>query len=155
MDIKPWDVLELIISLCAQATFLFITYKFALKQFRMSKASHYLERFMSKDIMDARAVVDKYCDCSVEDMVRRLKEERNEEDANKVKMFANFFQELGIAYTRELVDRKYVTDIFDFLTTSYWTKLQPWVLEYRKATGNNSLYSKWANLATIMTKTDK
>jgi hypothetical protein len=126
-----------------------VTYRLAIRQFRMAKASQYLERFMSKEMMDARTVVDQFCGKDIHDMIGSLRADNCREELGQIRMFANFFQELGIAFRKGLVDRRYTEEIFDFLVKSYWKKLYGWVQDYRKLQGDKSLYSKWEDLATI------
>ena len=149
MDIKAWDVIALVVTLSAQGAFIFATYLLALRQFRMAKASTYLERFMSKEMIDAREIVDDMCRMEVDEMVSALRTKEKADELSEIRMFANFFQELGIAYRRGLIDHSYTEEIFDFLVKTYWKKLYAWVQAYRSTTGDTSLYSKWEDLATI------
>ena len=82
-------------------------------------------------------------------MVNAFKNNNNKEEIAQIRMFANFFQELGIAYRKELIDHAYTEEIFDFLVKSYWKKLHVWVQDYRNAMNDKTLYSKWEELATI------
>jgi hypothetical protein len=141
---------KLLLPLVGQSLMLAVTYRLAIRQFRMSKASGFLERFMSPDVTKARLTVDRLCESPVDEMVKALRDggdETQEDKLSQVRIFANFFQELGLAYSHRLVDRAYTEEIFDHLTKYYWDRLQPWVEAYRKERGDRSLYSKWHDLA--------
>lgn len=132
-----------IFLISAQFAFLIVGYKLATKQFRMSKASHFLERFMSKDMIEARNTVDRLFEGNdLKSTLEYLNEKKSLKDLNQIRMFANFFQELSIAYRNRLVDKKYIIDVFDVLTCKYWTLLTGWISDYRSKS-DNSLYSGW------------
>lgn len=137
-------ILQLVL-ISAQFIFLVIGYKLASRHFRMSKASSFLERFLSKEMIEYRNTVDElFSRNDLKFALEHLKDPENLDDLNHVRAFANFFQELGIAYRRKLVDKDYVKDVFDHLTCKYWNLLIGWINDYRNI--DPSLYRKWEDL---------
>ena len=136
----------------AQLLALVIGYRLAVKQFRMARASAFLERFHSGEMTRARTSVDRWL--AAEDLSERLKlinEAENVALLNDVRMFANFFQELGVAWNRKLVDREYARNCFDFLAVYYWTALSGWIADYRHRR-DPTLYRRFEELYDEMKK---
>jgi hypothetical protein len=132
-----------------QLIFIVIGYKIGIKQFRMSKSANYLERFLSSEMTEARNTVDViFIKRDLQDILSHLSKPENINQINHVRMFANFFQELGVAYQNKLVDKKYTKDVFDFLSDNYWHLMLGWICDYRNKANNQSLYSKWEILKT-------
>ena len=135
-----------IILILTQFVFLVVGYKLATKQFRMSKASHFLERFLSKEMIEARNTVDRqFSGNDLKSILEYINNPENLNELNHIRMFANFFQELSIAYKNGLVDKNYVNDVFDILVCKYWTSLTGWIADYRSSSGN-TLYRGWEDL---------
>jgi hypothetical protein len=152
-----WEWFKLLLPIACQGLFITITYTLAIRQFRMARASSFLERFLSSDMTRARMAVDKLCEGAVDEMVKALRDgasAKRDDLLSQVRMFANFFQELGIAYRHGLVHRTYTEEIFDFLVKSYWDRLQPWIEDYRTQKNDRTLYSKWHDLAVAFKHKD-
>jgi hypothetical protein len=127
---------------------LYVMYYLAIKQFRMSKSSQYLERFLESEFLKLREFVDDYIDG------RKASQKQDspiavpdfKHDLIQMITFANFFQELSVAYRHRLADRKYIRDVFSFLIQYYWEHLSHWVDAYREQKQRRSLYSDWEKL---------
>ena len=132
----------------AQIVALVIMYWLATKQFRMSKSSTYLERFLGREVLELRESIDVWLSGD-HPASKRLEEINLPEQAHrKAQMiaFANFFQELGIAYKHNLADKKYVRETFSFLASHYWQRLNFWIAAYRDEKHRPTLYAEWEYL---------
>ena len=129
-----------------QFIFLIFGYNLTIKHFKMSKSSDFLERFLSKEMIESRSCVDRVFEQNdLKSALEYLYRPENIDDLNKVRSFANFFQELSIAKKMNLVSDKYVKDTFDYLVCKYWSLLSGWISDYRSKS-DSTLYSKWEDL---------
>jgi len=141
-----WEIFIQITVAGVQILALYIAYKLAIKQHRMLQASRYLERLLSPEMIDAREVVDRWHNIGdLSEKLAWLDNPEHSEDLAHIRAFANYFQELGIAWERGLVDQNYIRDIFDVLSCRYWNRLAGWIQAYRNSS-DPSLYSKWESL---------
>jgi cation transport regulator ChaC len=108
--------------------------------FTRTRASSYIERFNSKDMLECRSEVERWLRSHP---TRRERLEALDDDpalASQLKQFANLFQELGAAYRFKVAHRETVETLFAELVIIYWEKLRFWVLDYR-ASAYPSLYN--------------
>jgi len=136
----------------AQIVALCVGYLLAVKQFRMARASAFLERFHAGEMSRARTAVDKWlASGDLSERLRTLYDPANVGLLNEIRMFANFFQELGVAWNRKLVDRGYARNCFDFLVVYYWSGLSGWIADYRQQR-DPTLYRRFEELYDVMKK---
>ncbi|MCG8469718.1 MAG: hypothetical protein MJB57_16185 [Gemmatimonadetes bacterium] len=114
-------------------------------QFRRSRASSYIERFNSRDMMESRVSVDRWLRENETSADRLAALEDDPRLATEVRQFANLFQELGAAYQLRVAHRKTVRRLFDALVVMYWERLRFWIREYR-ARADPTLYARFEYL---------
>jgi hypothetical protein len=141
--------LEILLNI-GELIFLIITVFIAKKQFGVQKASAYIERFNSVEMLNARTAVDQWTvlDISDEDKIEKILNDIALQ--NHIRMFVNLFQELGVAYIYGGVHKKTVRDNFDFLIPYYWKKLNFWVVYLRNYHNDQTLLHKFEMLAEKM-----
>lgn len=132
----------------AQLVALVLMYYLAVKQYRMSKSSEYLQRFLERELFDCREFIDEWVNEKgpAEKRLEWLNLPENRHEKARVIVFANFFQELSIAYRRGLGDRTYIIDVFSFLIRHYWERMNFWVAAYRNEKNRSTLYEDWEDL---------
>jgi dephospho-CoA kinase len=141
-QVSPWiaPVLGLIeIGLLLAAVYLTIA------QFRRNRASAYIERFNSKDMLESRVAIDDWYQrhSSRKEMLGEL--ESNTTLATRLRQFCNLFQELGAAYQFGIAHRRTVRVLFDTIVVMYWERLRFWVYNYRIVT-DPTLYARFEYL---------
>lgn len=114
-------------------------------QFTRTRASSYIERFNSKDMLECRTEVDKWLREHATNSARLEALEKDGDLSVQLKQFANLFQELGAAYEFRVADRRTVEVLFDTLVIMYWERLRFWVYHYR-ASQDPSLYARFEGL---------
>lgn len=114
-------------------------------QFRRTRASAYIERFNSRDMLESRVAVDRWLREHQTTSARLEALENDPHLLTQVRQFANLFQELGAAYQFRVVHRKTVGILFDALVVMYWEQLRFWVYDYR-ARLSPTLYARFEHL---------
>jgi hypothetical protein len=114
-------------------------------QFTRTRASSYIERFNSKDMLECRSEVDGWLRMHSTNAARIEALEADGDLSVKLKQFANLFQELGAAYEFRIANRKTVEVLFDTLIIMYWERLRFWVYDYR-VSHDPSLYARFEGL---------
>lgn len=147
MELDTWIIILQIFLILSQFIFLIVTYRITISQFKKKKASEYFERFLSRDVFESRITVDRLtANLQQKDLLNYFEEDTNKNELHQFIFFANFFQELGVAYLEKLVDKSYTMKVFDFLICDYWSKMHGWVSAYRELKKDETLYSKWEYL---------
>lgn len=72
-----------------------------------------------------------------------------------VKLFAAFFQELGVAMRHEILDERYTWDVFGSLAKRYGQELQPFIAEARRRAKRPTLYQDLDYLVARMRELDE
>jgi hypothetical protein len=114
-------------------------------QFTRIRASSYIERFNSKDMLESRVAVDAWLRDHPTTMARLETLESSPELSVQLKQFANLFQELGAAYEFRIAHRGTVEVLFDTLIVMYWERLEFWIEDYR-ASYDPTLYARFERL---------
>lgn len=112
------------------------------RHFTRSRASSYIERFNSKDMLESRGAVEEWLRTHPTSRKRLEALEADPVLASQLKQFANLFQELGAAYRFKVAHRETVQTLFAELVIMYWERLRFWILDYR-ASAHPSLYSQF------------
>lgn len=141
----------------AQIIALVTMYLLAVKNFRMSRSSEYLQRFLSRDTLILREEIDSWLrrEGSPAERLAALNSPENVHRRIQILAFANFFQELGVAYQSKLTDQKYVRKVFGFLVPHYWECFDFWIAAYREEKQRRTLFGEWEYLYNEIKKHDK
>ena len=147
----------------------------ATRHFNLQRTSSMMERFNSKELVDVREVTDNWLvkgesakalmDRAVDPYSHKSESEKTEEEKSvsakaedaaetvkNLRVFCNFFQELGTAYKRGTLDEGYMWDLFRALVTKYGEELKPYVEELRVRRKRQQLYQEFLLLADKMKK---
>jgi hypothetical protein len=145
----------------------------ATRHFNIQRTSSMMERFNSKELVDIRDVADAWLAKgeSAHDLMERAVDpyshkpdsEKTEEEKAvsakareaadvviNVRVFCNFFQELGTAYKRGTLDEAYMWDLFGGIVTKYGEELRPFVEELRIRRQRPQLYQEFLSLTERM-----
>ncbi len=112
------------------------------KHFRIVRSISYIERFNSETGIRLRKRVDDWL--QTEDDEVKLREFLDNSDLRiEVLAFMNLFQELGASYSRNVLNKQEIQELFDFLVPHYWGRLQFLIEHYRESTGDPHVYRKF------------
>jgi len=111
-------------------------------QFRRSRASSYIERFNSTDMLANRVAVDRWLDATPGSRARLDAFEADHHLGGQIRQFVNLFQELGTAYQYRIAHRKSVEVLFDSLVIMYWERLH-FLVEHLRARTDPTLWSRF------------
>lgn len=167
-------ILTLIVT---TATGLGVYYQ-ATRHFAIQRTSYMIERFNTKELVDAREVTDDWLDKKedVRSLMDRAvdphsqKPEKQKTDAEKlesahakeaadtvksIRVFCNFFQELGTAEKHRTLDEGYMWDVFGSMVTKYGGELKPYVEEVRVRRQRPQLFQEFLSLTAKMNELNK
>ena len=138
----------MVVALVVQAVAIWI----ALRHFRARTAAAYMDRFSRPDMRDIRQRVDSWLACasSDEERLRVLKGEDPPVSVDEIRVFANFFQELGLLCEERLMHPRTTRLLFDYLAPHYWGQLSFWVCWYRQDRNDQTLYKRFESFASAM-----
>jgi len=105
-----------------QVVFIVLSIWFVNRQFAITRACSYIERFNSDEHIRRRAIVDQWLESSPSDEERLAALTQSAELRANVYGFLNLFQELGVAYRYHSVHRTTVRETFDYLVPDYWRR---------------------------------
>lgn len=114
-------------------------------QFTRTRASSYIERFNSSEVLDNRVAVDRWLQHHATSTARLEALARDPKLTAQLRQFTNLFQELGAAYQFRVAHRRTVRVLFDALVVMYWEQLRFWIYEYR-ARSDPTLYARFEYL---------
>lgn len=128
-------VVELII-LTATGAFVVFGFFYSRTQFRLVRASHYIERLNSKDMVETRTAVDGWLHglrgLSAEEQderfraLRRSDREKDVAMKNQISLLLNLFTEMAIAYRRGALDDASI-ESFDYVIPHYLQELRGYI----------------------------
>lgn len=124
------------------------------RHFTIQRTSYLIERFNQRELVDDRETTDNWLETkedprtlmnrsidpysekpeSQKTEAEKLESEKAKKAAEKVKnirVFCNFFQELGTAVKHDTVDEEYMWDVFGAAVTLYGEQLRQFVEELR------------------------
>ncbi len=172
------EVTILILTLIVTTTTGLGIYYQATRHFDIQRTSYMIERFNTKELVDARDVTDKWLDKKedVKSLMDRavdpysknpepqktgegkLESAEAEEAATIVKsirVFCNFFQELGTAEKHGTLDEGYMWDVFGGIVNKYGEELKPFVEELRVRKQRPQIMQEFSSLTNKMKELDK
>ncbi len=121
------------------------------RHFGIVRAANFAERFNSPEMFGVRLKVDRWLHGSHDQMEKKIDALREDAELEaSVRLFTNFFQELGASYRARHLDRGYVRMTFDYLVPYYWKQLAFYVKWSRDSTGNRTLYRAFGMVADEM-----
>jgi len=147
--------------------------------FAIQRTTYMIERFNQRDLVDARGITDRWIrrkedPKALMDRAKDLesvnsdaqKTETKESEAAKareeaamtvqnIRVFCNFFQELGTAVKHDTLDEHYMWDVFGAVVKRYGEELRPFVDELRLRLGRPQLMQEFLSLVDTMKKLDK
>ncbi len=148
------QILEIVVLI---ATGGYVGYQ-AQRHFSLTRSQHYIERFNSGEMRDLRARVDAWIagGRSIENLFAEgtTLDDASQQDREALRLFSNFFQELGTAYKYRTVNRAYVWDVFGALILKYGEELAPFICESRVRANRVGLYIDFEYLAEDIQKMD-
>jgi hypothetical protein len=150
----------------------------ATRHFAIQRTSYMIERFNTKELVDAREATDNWLDTKedVKSLMDRAvdphspKTESQKTDAEKVesakakeaaatvkniRVFCNFFQELGTAEKHRTLDEGYMWDVFGGIVTRYGEELKPFIEELRVRKRRPQIMQEFSSLTDKMKELDK
>jgi len=150
----------------------------ASRHFAIQRTSYMIERFNEKELVDAREVTDNWLNTKEDAkslMARAVdpysqkpeSQKTNEEklasekarDAAKIvqniRVFCNFFQELGTAEKHDTLDEGYMWDVFGAAVTKYGEELKPFIEELRVRRQRPQLMQEFLTLTEKMKELNK
>lgn len=148
------------------------------RHFDIQRTSYMIERFNTKELVDAREVTDNWLATgeSAKSLLDRaidphsqkpeaLKTEKEKFESEKareaaeivrsIRVFCNFFQELGTAEKHRTLDEAYMWDVFGAIVTKYGEELKPYVEEVRARRQRPQLFQEFLTLADKMKELNK
>lgn len=128
------------------------------KHFQLSHAQQFIARFNGDEMAAHQRRVDALIDSGGDPAL--LADSRGLTDEqlglrDSVLAVCNLLQELGTAYRRRVVDRRYTWDVFGAMIGKYWRNLSPFVSALRKARGRGTLFQDFEFLAGQMAEMDR
>ena len=121
------------------------------EHFIRQKAFDYIERFNSADFMEIRISVERWLLVTREhdDLAELLfsQDPSDVEGSIKMKTYLNFFQELGVAFEKRMIDKRIFFKNFDFLILSNWYKFEKFIFSLRERQNDFSLYKRFELMA--------
>lgn len=141
-------------SAVVQAVFIVVSIIYINRQFGITRACSYIERFNSHENICRRSMVDRWLKSS-DDPATLIK--AFEEDAAlqaDVLGFINLFQELGVAYLRHSVHKQTVTETFDFLVPHYWNQVKFLIEHLRVKRHAPTMYHKFEFMAEQLARSN-
>jgi hypothetical protein len=148
------------------------------QHFAIQRTSAAIERFNSDQLLQARHLVDAWLGTgespgalmdravdptaaktdSEKTPAERLASERAakaDEALQAIRVFANFFQELGTAFKHDTLHEQYAWDVFGSLVIRYEGELRPFVMEMRRRRNRPKMYQEFMTLAETMRRLDQ
>lgn len=114
------------------------------RHFSLARSGYYIERFNSGEMREFRKRVDAWVERGqpCENVFRNAASSDDEtfRDIEALRLFANFFQELGTAYKHRTINRRYIWDVFGSLVLRYAEILAPYVCDMRDHRQRQTLY---------------
>jgi hypothetical protein len=150
----------------------------ATRHFDIQRTSYMIERFNTKELVDAREVTDKWLgskeapkalmDRANDPYSQKPEGQKTKEDISEsakaaeaaatvksIRVFCNFFQELGTAHKHGTVHEGYMWDVFGGLVTKYGTELKPFIDELRVRHNRQQIMQEFSSLTDKMKELDK
>jgi hypothetical protein len=172
------ELVILILTLIATATTGLGVYYQTTRHFNIQRTSYLIERFNTQELVAAREVTDNWLatgesakslmDRAVDPhsqkpgesktQKEKLESEKAREAASTVKsirIFCNFFQELGTAEKHNTLDEGYMWDVFGAAVTKYGEELNPFIEEMRGRRQRPQLYQEFLSLSDRMKELNK
>ena len=148
------------------------------RHFDIERTTYMSERLNTKELVDAREVTDKWLDkkqdakslmdrafdpYSQKSESQKTKQEKLEsaqareaaDSVKSIRVFCNFFQELGTAEKYHTLDEGYMWDAFGALVTKYGEELKPFVEELRVRRNRPQLMQDFSALTIKMKELNK
>ncbi|PCJ62426.1 MAG: hypothetical protein COA73_06530 [Candidatus Hydrogenedentota bacterium] len=127
--------------------------------FSLTRSQHYIERFNSGEMRKLRTRVNNWIERGQPlDKIFPEKPPLDDEsqlDLEALRLFSNFFQELGTAYKYRTVSRAYIWDVFGQIILRYGEDLAAFISEYRIHVNRKGLYIDFECLIEDIQKMDK
>ncbi|MDX6500481.1 MAG: hypothetical protein QOG23_3741 [Blastocatellia bacterium] len=148
------------------------------RHFDIERTTYMSERLNTKELVDARDVTDKWLDTkedakslmdrAFDPYSQKLELQKTEEEklasakareaaeiVKSIRVFCNFFQELGTAEKHYTLDEGYMWDAFGALVTKYGEELKPFVEELRVRRHRPQLMQEFFALTIKMKELNK
>ena len=133
------------------------------KYFTSERTSYYIERFNRTEIVEARDVTDRWLETkeSPKELYDRAKDRTSLEGKEagitlrNIRVFTNFFQEIGAAMKHETLDDEYLWDVFGGIVRRYGLELKPFVDETRIQLKRPAAYRDFTELVGKMEQLEK
>jgi hypothetical protein len=148
------------------------------RHFDIERTTYMSERLNMKELVDAREVTDDWLDTkedakslmdravdpysqkpesqkTEEEKLASAKAKKAAETVKSIRVFCNFFQELGTAYKHNTLDEGYMWDTFGAGVTKYGEELKPFVEELRVRRHRQQLYQEFSALTDKMKELNK
>jgi hypothetical protein len=145
------------------------------RHFNIQRTTYLIERFDTQELVDAREVTDDWLakgespkslmDSAVDPHSREPEASKTEKEkleskkaaeaaatVNSIRVFCNFFQELGTAEKHHTLDEGYMWDVFGAAVTKYGEELKPFIEEMRVRRQRPQLYQEFLSLTERMKK---
>lgn len=107
------------------------------------------------ELQEAEAENEESEKPSKKETIKSIKPPKPEEIFEDVRLYCNFFQELGTAVTNDTLDEKYMWDVFGYNVKRYGEKLKPFIEEVRKQEKRETLFKEVFYLIDKMKKLDE
>ena len=148
------------------------------RNFDIERTTYMSERLNTKELVDAREVTDNWLDTkedakslmnrAVDPYSQKLESQKTEEEktasakarqaaeiVKSIRVFCNFFQELGTAEKHNTLDESYMWDDFGAAVTKYGEELKPFVEELRIRRHRPQLLQEFLSLTEKMKELNK
>jgi hypothetical protein len=143
------------------------------RHFDIQRTSYMIERFNTKELVDAREVTDNWLATgeSAESLMDRAVDPHSQkpesskttkekleskkaraaaETVKSIRVFCNFFQELGTAEKHRTLDEGYMWDVFGAAVSKYGEELKPFIEELRVRRQRPQLLQEFLSLTDKM-----
>lgn len=148
------------------------------RHFNIQRTSYMIERFNMKELVDAREVTDNWLatgesakslmDRAVDPHSQKPESSKTDEEklesekareaavtVKSIRVFCNFFQELGTAEKHRTLDEGYMWDVFGAIATKYGKELRPYVDEVRVRRQRPQLFQEFLSLTDKIKELNK
>jgi hypothetical protein len=153
-------------------------YHQATRHFAIQRTSYMIERFNTKELVDAREATDSWLDKKEDvkslmdhavdphsqkpesqkthtEKVESAKAKEATETVKSIRVFCNFFQELGTAEKHGTLDEGYMWDVFGGIVKKYGEELKPFVEELRVRKQRPQIMQEFSSLTEKMKALDE
>ena len=158
MDLHSIFILIELFILTGTGVVVVFGFFYSRNQFRLLRASHYIERFNSKDMVETRTIVDawllgisKLTPEQREQRVKDLRQSDKREDVslkNQIALLLNLFTEMAIAYRRGALDEA-STESFSFIIPHYLDELSFYIQIVQEEAYPRAVYANLEYLSEI------